>query len=218
MSAPSKQSLSMDNGVCHLLVVSYSIDATLELTTRFLLSSWVCRWRPTRWKGAWRRLCCRKWRGSSSSLELGAPPLVFQARHRTCKTCFDTRRNMNPEPHFLILFFKNRMRKTSIRVPGSNDLFLSRNRSCLCTSVVAAYKWDFEHVYKVLGLVFLQHTKKRDVRTVRTEDMWAGIKWAGGSGREMGVEGQARSGRAVWRFLAAAATGHQCALVVLGLY
>lgn len=48
--------------------------------------------------------------------------------------------------------------------------------------------------------------------------MWAGIKWAGGSGREMGVEGQARSGRAVWRFLAAAATGHQCALVVLGLY
>jgi hypothetical protein len=31
MSAPSKESLSMDNGVCHLLVVSYSIDATLEL-------------------------------------------------------------------------------------------------------------------------------------------------------------------------------------------
>jgi hypothetical protein len=100
------------------------------------------------------------------------------------------KRNMNPEPHFLILFFfKNRMRKTSIRVPGSIDLFLSRNRCCLCTSVVAASKWDFEHVYKVIGLVFLQHThtkKKRDVRTVRTEDMWAGIKWAGGSGREMG--------------------------------
>lgn len=110
--------------MCHLL-----LDATLELTTRFLLASCVCRLRPARWKRPWRRLSCRKWRGSSSlGLGLGAPlpPLVLQAlrRHRTCKTCFDTRSSIpnkkkhEPQGSFLDSF-KNRMCKMSIHVPGS---------------------------------------------------------------------------------------------------
>lgn len=78
---------------------------------------------------------------------------------------------------------------------------------------IAASKWHFEHVYKIVGLVLLQ--QKRDVGRDQSS------KGAGGSGREMGIRrvprnearrgGQARSGRAVWalccRFRVAAATG-----------